>query len=96
MAEWISDEILVRHFRRHRRRLGCATIQQYEASARETIEIGTQFEYRDPESGAWRMGWYGRLGQRFTATDEAGLFIRTHFRCPERYVAETLPGSTYA
>ena len=69
MAEWGSGERLARHFRRHGRRLGCATIQEYDASAQETIDIGTQFEYRDPDSGVWRMGWYDRLSQRFTATD---------------------------
>ncbi len=41
------------------------------------------------------MGWYDRPTGRFTATDQDGLFIRTHFRCPERYVADTLTGSTY-
>ncbi len=95
MAEWRSDEHMVRHFRRHGRRLGCATIQRYDASARETMEVGTQFEYRDPETDEWRMGWYDRPTGRFTATDQDGLFIRTHFRCPERYVADTLTGSTY-
>jgi hypothetical protein len=42
------------------------------------------------------MGWYDRLSQRFTATNEDGVVILTHVRCPERYVADTLPGSTYA
>jgi len=42
------------------------------------------------------MGWYDRLSQRFTATNEDGILILTHFRCPERDVADTLPGSTYA
>jgi hypothetical protein len=95
MAEWMSGERLIRHFGRHGRRLGCATIQEYDASARSTIEAGTQFEYRDPESGVWRMGWYDRFTRRFTATDQDGVFIITHFRCPERYVADTLSGSTY-
>jgi hypothetical protein len=96
MAEWMSNERLRHHFGRHARRLGCATIQEYDASARATIEVGTQFEYRDPELGVWRMGFYDRFTRRFTATDQDGVFIVTHFRCPERYVADTLPGSTYA
>ena len=29
------------------------------------------------------------------ATDDQAEIV-THFRCPERYVADTLPGSTYA
>jgi hypothetical protein len=96
MAEWRSEELLATHFHRHGRRLRCATIEQYDASARETIEVGIQFEYRDPDSGAWRMGSYDRLSQRFTATNEDGVLMLTHFRCPERYVADTLPGSTYS
>ena len=34
-------------------------------------------------------------GARLTETED-GLTILTHFRCSERYVADTLPGSTYA
>jgi hypothetical protein len=84
MAEWRSDELLATHFRRHGRCLGCATIDQYDASARETTEVGTQFEYRDPDTGAWGMGWYDGPSQRFTAMNEDGVLILTHFRCPER------------
>ena len=95
MADWRSQELLASHFRRYGRRLGCVTIEQYDVSARETIEAGTQFEYRDPDTGEWRVGSYDRFTQRFTAmSDEAEIL--SHFRCPERYVANTLPGSTYA
>jgi hypothetical protein len=51
MADWRSDALLATHFRRHGRHLRCATVEQYDASARETIEAGTPFEYRDPEAG---------------------------------------------
>jgi hypothetical protein len=96
MIAWGADTAFARHFRLHGRRLGCASLRAYDESARETVEIGTYFEYRDPESAEWRIGYYDRFRRRLTALTDDGLTILSHFRCSERYVAETLPGSTYS
>jgi hypothetical protein len=71
-------------------------VSQYDESARQTIEVGAYFEYRDPETDEWRVGYYDPVTGRFTALTDDEAEIITHFRCPERYVADTLPGSTYA
>lgn len=94
LAEWKSTDDLEDHFRSHRRLLRVATLAEYEASASETIEVGTYFEYRDPRTGAWRAGYFDRHTERFAAMNEHGQIV-THFRCRERYV-EKLPKSTYA
>lgn len=95
MAEWRSSERLARHFRDYHRRLGIRTIAAYDASARETIEIGTYFEYRDLDSGDARIGYYHRESHRLTALTSDGEIILTHYRCSESYVANSLIGSTY-
>jgi len=95
MVEWKSAEHLERHFRRHRRLLRVATVADYDASARETIEAGSYLEYRDPDTSEWRVGYYHVETGRFTGlTDDEGAIV-THFRCRARYVRD-LPGSTYA
>ena len=94
--EWPSREYLASHFRTHRRRLGLRTVEAYVASARDTIEIGTYFEYRALDSNEPRVGYYDAHSGRFTALNADESTILTHYRCSESYVAESLPGSTYA
>lgn len=96
MATWMSRDELEKHFRQHRRELGVSTIEEYDESARATIAVGTHFEYRDLHTGDWRVGYYDRATRRFTAVNADETLILTHFRCPERYVARSLRGSTYA
>jgi pyocin large subunit-like protein len=96
LAEWRSPEHLARHFRDHHHRLGARTIAAYDASARETMELGTYFEYRDLDSGDARIGYYDRETRRFTAMTGDGELILTHYRCSEAYVTNSLIGSTYA
>jgi hypothetical protein len=96
LAEWRSAAHLARHFRNHHRRLGVRTIAAYDASARETIEAGTYFEYRDLDSGDARIGYYDRESQRFTALTSDEEVILTHYRCSESCVANSLTGSAYA
>ena len=66
---------------------------QYDASAQETIAIGTRFTFREPRTNERRIGYYHRDSARFTLTDIEG-FIRSHFRTDEGHVAD-LPGSSY-
>ena len=96
MADWRSREELEGHFRQHRRALGIATVEEYDASARDTIAVGTYFEYRDLRTDDWHVGYYDRATQRFTGLNADESLLLTHFRCPERYVTRSLRGSTYA
>lgn len=76
--------------------MGIRTVSEYDASAHGTMDVGTYFEYRDPESDEPRAGFYDRMTHRFTGMSADQSELLTHFRCNERYVRDTLPGSTYA
>ena len=93
MATWKTPEHLEDHYGRHRRELGTRSIEEYDASARETIAIGVRFTYRDRGTGERRIGYFHRESSRMTALD-LDDFIHFYFRTDEAYVAE-LPGSTY-
>jgi hypothetical protein len=67
---------------------------EYDLSARTTIDVGRFFNYRDRSTGEWRLGYYDLLSQRFTAVNEDGDTIVTHFRCDERYI-KGLPENDY-
>ena len=96
VIQWKSRQRLEQHSRKHGRALSVPTTEAYDRSARYVIEHGTYFEYRDPKTGDWRIGYYDRGTERFVGMSDDGLIILTYFRCPERYVASILPGSTYA
>lgn len=91
---WRSERHWHQHFVAHRRELRVQTAEQYDRSARETIENGTYFEFFDDESGEPRVGYYDRWTERLTVLSDDEQVIRTHFRCPERYVVSRR-GSTY-
>ena len=93
--EWESPEHLEEHFRLHGHDLRAPTISEYDASAKETIELGIQFNYRDRQTGEWRLGYYDPPTERFAAMKDDAETIVTHFRCAERYL-ENLPASDYA
>jgi hypothetical protein len=92
--EWKSQHHLREHFRDHGRKLRLRTLAGYDESAKNTIEVGTRFNYRDRQTGEWRIGYYDRTTERFTAVSDDEQNIVSHFRCPEWYVAE-LPRSDY-
>jgi hypothetical protein len=94
MALWIDEIRRWNHYVDHGRALGCRTLEEYDASADETIELGTRFEYLDRRSGGRRLGYYHRTSGRFVGTTDDGVFILTHFAAGEIYV-RSLPGSTY-
>ena len=93
MAAWRSRRHLEDHYYQHRGAFPGLTSEGYDASAQETIAVGTALTYHDRITGLRRMGYYHRDTARMTALDTDG-FIHSHFRCGEDYVAE-LPGSTY-
>jgi len=92
--EWDSQEDLDEHFQDHGARLNCRTVADYEQSSKRTIDEGTFFNYRDRSTGEWRLGYYERLMEHFTAVNEDGDTIVTHFRCDERYI-RGLPENDY-
>lgn len=92
--QWGSDEELEEHFDDHGTELGCRSVDEYEQSSRMTIDRATFFNYRDRSTGEWRLGYYDRLTERFTALNDDGDTIITHFRCPERYI-RGLPENDY-
>ncbi|PXA85322.1 hypothetical protein DMC25_15570 [Caulobacter sp. D4A] len=85
------------HANAHRAEVGARNAREYDLSARQTIQSGRSFTYRDRATNELRRGYLDNRG-RFTATSEQGgrVTIRTHFR-PEKpldYV-KGLPGSTW-
>jgi hypothetical protein len=93
MAEWKSRAHLEDHYDRHRGELRTRSIEEYDASAQETIRIGVAFTYDDPGTGLPRTGYFHRDSSRMTAVDIDG-FIVSHFQADEFYVV-TVPRSTY-
>jgi hypothetical protein len=93
MAEWRTREHLEDHFGWHHRELGVRSIEEYDASAQETIALGVRFTYIDFSTRLRRVGYYHRETARFVVTDLEG-FIHTHFRTDEGHVAD-LDFSTY-
>lgn len=93
MPAWKSVEHLRDHYDSHRRQFPGVTIDEYDASAQETMTVGVRFTYRDRITGLPRIGYFHRETARLTALDLEG-FIVSHFRTDEEYVAE-LPRSAY-
>jgi hypothetical protein len=93
LAVWRSQRHVEDHYHQHRHEFPGFTIEEYDASAQETIAVGVELTYRDRITGLRRRGYYHRETARITVLDSDG-FIHSHFRCGEDYVAE-LPGSTY-
>ena len=92
--EWSSQEDLEEHCEDHNALLNCRTLTEYEQSSKRTIDEGSSFNYRDRSTGEWRLGYYDRISERFTAVNEYGDTIVTHFRCGERYI-RGLPENDY-
>jgi hypothetical protein len=93
MAVWKSVRHLRDHYGQHRAEFPGASIEDYDASAQETLSVGVYFEYFDDRTEAWRTGCYHRETGRLTILDEDDLIV-SHFRCNEWYV-ESLTDSTY-
>ena len=94
MHEWQSPRHLADHFRKHGRRMGLRTVEEFDASARATIAKGTIFGYEDDRTGEWRIGCYDRATGRFTVVTSDDRFIVSHFASDESYVL-LLTDSTY-
>jgi hypothetical protein len=90
---WKTRQHLEDHFGHHRGALRVRSIDEYDASAQETVRIGTRFTYRDHRTRERRVGYFDRATSRFTVTDLDGLIV-SHFTTDEATVAD-LPLSTY-
>jgi len=75
--------------------MSAQTIEEYDASARYTIEYGERFQYTDRDLGKPRVGYYDANTGLFTAlrADERRIF--THFRPDDPDYPFDLPDSTY-
>lgn len=93
MAGWKTAQHLEDHLYDHRAEFSGATIEDYDASAQSTLDVGTYFEHFHERSGEWRTGCFDRATGRLTILDQDG-YIVAHFHCDERYVRNQ-PDSTY-
>lgn len=93
MASWRSERHLRDHYVQHRGEFPSASLEEYDASAQDTLSIGTYFEYFDDRAEEWRTGCYHRGTRRLTVLDQDDRIV-SHFHCTEWYV-ESLTDSTY-
>jgi hypothetical protein len=93
MAVWRSVAHLEDHYVRHHGLLSVHSVEAYDASADETIVLGTRFTYRDRDSREPRVGYFHRETSRFVAVDLDGV-VRAHYITDEADMAD-LPLSTY-
>ncbi|MAW79313.1 MAG: hypothetical protein CMI63_03675 [Parvularcula sp.] len=86
------------HFKKHGDDIGVKNAKQYDISARDTIQNGKKFKYRDRSTDEQRIGYFNEGTGLFTATSQLGKKprIHTHFR-PEGGLDELrrLPGFTW-
>lgn len=94
MHEWQSSKYLADHFAEHGWKIGARTIEEYDASARSTIERGTIFSYEDDTTSERRVGCYDRVSGFLTILSDDDRWIVSHFPCAEIYV-KLLFNSTY-
>jgi hypothetical protein len=89
-AAWRTEAHRRAHFRLHGHRLRLRTVEEYDASARETIRLGVRVSYMDLDSGEDRVGYFDPDRGRFTGLSADERFIVTHFRATARYVRRLL------
>jgi len=93
MAEWRTWAHLEDHYWEHRHEFPGFSIEQYDASAQETIAIGVELTYIDRVTRERRTGYFHRDSSRFAAIDADG-YVHSHFRADEAYAFDLI-GSTY-
>lgn len=73
-AKWVSSNGsgsgLRKHFDKHKERVGVDSVREYDLSARETIDNGRRFKYRDAHSNEPRVGYFDEATGLFTATGQ--------------------------
>src|SRR5215212_7912669 len=81
-ATWAPGQLRA-HVEKHGREGPWSSEADFDASARETIRIGTAFSYVDREANVERLGFYHRESNRFAAVTADGRRITTQFK-PDR------------
>jgi pyocin large subunit-like protein len=94
-ATWAPGQLRA-HFEKHGREGPWSSEAAFDASARETIRLGTAFTYLDREADVERLGFYHRESNRFASVTADGRRITTQFK-PDRGEAYVrgLTRSTY-
>lgn len=85
--DWETPEHLEDHFPIHRGELGVRSVEEYDASAQETVLLGVEFRYFYAPAGVWRIGFFHRETSRFVVASTERRII-SHFRADEEYAAE--------
>jgi hypothetical protein len=85
VAAWKTEQHLRDHYGEHGAEFPGSSLADYEASAQQTLDVGTYFEFFDDVSSEWRLGCYHRETRRFTVLDEDDRIV-SHFRSAESYV----------
>ena len=89
-AVWPDEIYLREHFRKHRRGLRVSTVEEYDASARETIRVGVRFTYTDRKDQDTRVGYFDPWRSRVTCLTVDEHYIMSHFHATEHYVRSLL------
>jgi hypothetical protein len=94
--KWPTRRKAEEHFFNHGQEVGASTVEEYEASAIETIRVGRPFQYVDRTTGKRHLGYFDPPTGRFAGLDRRGRRIFTHFVPDEgeEYV-RNLPHSDY-
>ncbi len=90
MVEWQSRKYVEDHFRKHGRKIGARTIEEYDASARRTIERGTIFSFEDDTTSERRVGCCDRVEGLLTILSDDDRWIVSHFPCDEEYLLDLI------
>jgi len=85
MAAWRSEAQRRDHFGEHGPEMGFSTLEEYDASTQNTLDIGVYFTYFDDFAEEERTGCYDRTSGRFVVLDTDDAII-SHYACPERYI----------
>src|SRR5262249_52676566 len=85
-AEWPDESYRRRKFAKHGARLRLKTVDDYDASARETIRDGLRFTYSESDPSEDRVGYFDSNRRRLTALSGDETVIVNHFRATENYV----------
>src|SRR4029079_11824115 len=80
---WSTPWALTDHFQKHGTKPGCASVQDYEWSALDTMQVGRRFTYLDPRSSDPRVGYFAPPTGRFAALHPNEQVIYSHY-IPDR------------
>jgi hypothetical protein len=77
---WVSQNRLRWDFQKHASEFPYTTVQEYEASSPNTINVGVRFEFEDRKTGRPRVGYYDIARNRLTVLMNDELVLLSHYR----------------